>query len=128
MTGLPGTAAFLVFAAADAYVAYSLFRLRIAGWWVALMSITFRFLSLVFTIGRGNLIEAYSRIGWSHQQLQAMSANPMFQGNVVLWWGMTFLVLYLGFLIWLKRYFRAPASPGYTGSSDSLPNQMQPGS
>lgn len=128
LTGLPGTAAFLVFAGVDAYVAYSLFRLRVAGWWVALMSITFRLLSLVFTIGRGNLMEAYSRIGWSHQQLQTMSANPMFQGNVVLWWGMTFLVLYLGFLLWLKRYFRAPASPGYTGSSDSLPNQIQPGS
>ena len=88
---------------------------------------TFRLLSSVFTIGRGNLMEAYSRMGWSHQQLEAMSANPMFRGNAILWWSMTFMVLYLGFLLWLKRYFHAPASPGYTGFSDSLPNQMQPG-
>jgi cytochrome c-type biogenesis protein CcmH/NrfF len=73
-------------------------------------------------------MEAYSKMGWSHQQLEAMSMNPMFRGNTILWWSMTFMVLYLGFLLWLKRYFRAPAPPSYTGLSDSISNPLQPGS
>jgi uncharacterized membrane protein len=128
LTGLPGTAAFLVFAAVDAYIAFAFFRLQVAGWWVALTALLVRVASSALTIRRGNLMEAYSRMGWSHQQLEALSMNPMFRGNAILWWSMTFMVLYLGFLLWLKRYFRAPAPPGYTGLSDSISNPLQPGS
>ncbi len=128
LTGLPGAAAFLVFAAVDAYIAFSFFRLKVAGWWVAVIAMALRLTSSALTIRRGNLLEAYSKMGWSHQQLEAMSMNPMFRGNAILWWSMTFMVFYLGFLLWLKRYFRAAAPPSYTGFGDSLSNSIQPGS
>lgn len=121
LTGLPGTAAFLIFAAVDAYVAFAFYRLKVMGWWVAMVFMALRLVSSALTARRGNLLEAYSRMGWSHEQLEAISMNPMFRGNSILWWSLAFMVIYLGFLLWLKRYFRAPAPSGYTGISGPSP-------
>jgi hypothetical protein len=128
LTGLPGAAAFLVFAVFDAYVALAFYRLKVAGWWVAVIFMVFRLASSALTIGRGNLLVAYAKMGWSHEQLEALSLNPMFRGNAILWWSLTFMVIYLGFLLWVKRYFRPPVDTGYTGLSDSASNPLQPGS
>jgi hypothetical protein len=126
LTGRPATALFLLFAVVDTYIAVAFLRLKLVGWWVALVAILLRLSSSAITIGRANLLEAYSKMGWSPQQLEAISMNPMFRGNAILWWSMMFMVLYFGFLLWLKRYFRAPAPASYTGFSDSTP--IQPGS
>jgi hypothetical protein len=113
LTGARGTIAFLVFAIVDAYVAISFFRLKVAGWWVAVVALTLRMVSSAITIRHADLTEAYSRMGWSQMQLEAMRSNPMFRGGAFLWWSFAFMVIYMGFLLWLKRYFRPAAPPGY---------------
>jgi hypothetical protein len=126
LTGLPAAAFFLVLAAVDAYVAYSFFRLKVAGWWVAVISMVIRLVSAILTVRAGNLLQAYTRMGWSQQQLDVLRANPMLRSSFLMGWTIVFLFLYLGFLLWLKRYFRQAAAPSYTGMSDSRPNPIPP--
>lgn len=117
LTGKPATSLMLVSALVDGFVAVWFFRVKVAGWWVAIIAMGLRVLSTLFTVGRGNLLEAYSRIGWSQKQIEIMSKNPMFRGNGMLWWTVAFTLSYFVFLIWVRRYFRPSASPNYTGIS-----------
>jgi len=50
----------------------------------------------------------------------------MFRGGFLMWWTMAFLLLYFGFLLWLKRYFRPATPPSYTEISAELPNPVPP--
>jgi hypothetical protein len=111
LTGLPGILGCLLFAAVDAYLAYSLFRLRIVGWWIALGALTLRAVSAVVTYARGDLLQAYARMGWKDAQLQVMNASPMFRSHMILWWSVGFLLAFLAYMIWIKRYFRPAADP-----------------
>jgi hypothetical protein len=65
-------------------------------------------------------------MGWSQRQLDMMRGNPMFRSGFLMWWTVVFLLLYFGFLLWLKRYFRPMPPSSYTQMSDSLPNPMLP--
>jgi len=126
LTGLPAAAFFLVLAIIDAYVAYSFFRMNVAGWWIAVIAMGVRILSALFTVRSANLLQAYSRMGWSQRQIDKMRGNPMFRGGFLMWWTMAFLLLYFGFLLWLKRYFRPATPPSYTEISAELPNPVPP--
>jgi hypothetical protein len=128
LTGLLGTGALLLLAAVDAVVAILFFRLQIAGWWLAVVAMTFRMVSAAVTFARGNLFQAYSRMGWSQKQLQLMEGNPMFRSSAFLWWSLGFMVLYLGFLLWTRRYFPSASSSGYTGVSAPLVHPSDSGS
>lgn len=110
LTGLPASAILLVFAAVDAYITFSFFRVKLAGWWVAVTAVGIHIASTIMTVGRADPLAAYSRIGWSRQQVEMMQVNPMFRSGALLWLSIAFAVLYFGFLLWLKRYFR-PGTP-----------------
>jgi hypothetical protein len=110
LTGIPGSLCFIVTAALDAYLAIALFRLQSVGWWIAVLTAPIRLLSMALTYARADMMQAYSKIGMSDAQLKMLSSNPMFRGHVFLWWGLMSMVVLLGYLLWLKRYFRAPVS------------------
>jgi MFS family permease len=128
LTGLPGGVACLLFAVVDAFVAVAFLRLNIMGWWVALGAMTIRIISAAVTYGRADLMQAYARLGWSQDKLEAMSHNPLFRSHAILWMSLAFMILYFGFLLWLKRYFRPAAPPSYTGTIDVPSTPIQPGS
>jgi hypothetical protein len=64
-----------------------------------------RALSAAITFRRGDLLSAYSRMGWKQSQLEAMSSSATFRSGAFLWWGFAFILLFLGYLLWTKRYF-----------------------
>jgi hypothetical protein len=111
LTGMPGAVGCLVFAAVDAYLAYSLFRLQLTGWWVAMTALVLRTASAAITFARGNLLQAYSKMGWRDAQLQMMRESPMFRSHLILWWSVGFLLAFLGYMVWIRRYFRLPSDP-----------------
>jgi len=119
LTGIPGSVCFLVMAALDAYIAVALFRLQAVGWWIAVVSSLIRLLSMVLTYARADMVQAYSKIGMSDEQLKILTSNPMFRGHIFLWWSLTSMVLLFGYLLWLKKYFKTPAS----APSDTLATQ-----
>lgn len=109
--GIAGAACFLAVAALDIYLAVAIFRLKLSGWWLAILTLPVRLLSMALTYARADLMQAYSKMGWSDEQLKMLNSNPMLRGHVALWWSLLSLLIFFGYLLWLKRYFHAPAAP-----------------
>ena len=109
-TGIPAAACLVALAALDAYLAIALFRLQSTGWWIAILAAPVRMVSMVLTFSRADMMRAYSKMGMSEAQLQMLNSNPMFRSHVLLWWGLISMLLFFGYLLWLKRYFKPPAS------------------
>ena len=110
LTGIPAVVCFLVLAALDAYLAIALFRLQSSGWWITVVALPIRLLSMALTYARADLMQAYSKVGFSDAQLQMLNSNPMLRSHVFLWWGLISLLLFFGYLLWLKRYFKTMES------------------
>jgi hypothetical protein len=127
LTGIPAAAVFIVFALVDGFVSVSFFRMKVVGWWVAIVALSIRLLAALLTIGRGNLLEAYARIGWSQRQLEVLNKNPMFHGGGMLWMMVAFTAVYLGFLIWVRRYFRPTVPPAYTETATAISSSTPTG-
>jgi hypothetical protein len=111
LTGIPATACFVVLAALDIYLAVALFRLQSSGWWIAMIASPIRILSLAITYSRADLMGAYSKMGWSDAQVQMINASPLFRSHVILWWSLISMAIFFAYLLWLKRYFKAPSPP-----------------
>jgi hypothetical protein len=109
LTGIPAAACFVVLGALDFYLAIALFRLQATGWWIAVFAAPVRMLSMILTYRKADLMQAYSKMGLSDAQLQMLNSSPMFRGHIMLWWGLVSMVLFFGYLVWLKQYFKAPA-------------------
>ncbi len=75
LTGVAGSACFLVMAALDTYLAVALFRLQSSGWWIAAITIPVRLLSMILTYARADMMQAYSKMGMSDAQLKMLSSN-----------------------------------------------------
>ena len=108
LTGIPAAGCLVLLAALDVYLAIALFRLQTAGWWIAILAVPVRILSMILTYSRADLMQAYSKVGMSDAQLQMLNSNPMFRGHILLWWSLISVLLFFGYLVWLKRYFKAP--------------------
>ncbi len=111
LTGLPGAACFLVLAAIDLYLAIGLFRLKSIAWWLAIITIPVRILSMALTYGIADLMQAYSKMGWSDSQLQKINSNPIVHSHVALWWSLASMAALFGYLVWLRRFFKTPVAP-----------------
>jgi hypothetical protein len=120
LTGVAGAACFLAMGALDVYLAIALFRLQSAAWWIAICTLAIRLFSMALTYARADMMTAYSKLGMSDAQLQMMNSSPMLRGHVLLWWSLISMVFFFGYLLWLKRYFKAPSAI----SSAALPAQI----
>ena len=106
VSGIAGASCFVGMAIVDAYLAIALFRLQSFAWWFAILAVPVRVLSMALTYARADMIEAYSKMGMSETQLQMLRSNPIFRGNLLLWWSLVSMIALFGYLIWLKRYFK----------------------
>ncbi len=111
LTGIPGAACFLVLAALDGYLAVATYRLNITGWWIAAITLPLRLLSMGLTYVKADLMQAYSQMGRSDAELRMLQSSPILRGHIVLWWSLLSLVVFFGYLLWIKRYFKPPAEP-----------------
>jgi len=108
LTGIAAAACLLPLVALDIYIAIAIFRLKSVGWWLAVLTVPVRFLSMALTYAKGDLMRAYSRMGMSDAQLQMMQSSPFFRSHVILWWSLLSLFIFFGYLLWLKRFFKTP--------------------
>jgi hypothetical protein len=109
--GVAGATALIALAALDIYLAVAMFRLKPLGWRIAIVTVPIRLFSMALTYARADLMQAYSKMGWSGKQLEMLNANPMLRGHVILWWSLLSLFIFFGYLLWLRRYFNVPAAP-----------------
>jgi hypothetical protein len=124
LTGLPAGICLVLLAMLDGFLAYSLFRLQLTGWWIAVVAVALRWASAIVTFHRADLLEAYSRMGMPQQQLQVMRANSILRSTVLEYWSAAFGLLFLGYMIWVKRYLAAPREPVAAGPGPSYPAPM----
>jgi len=110
LTGVAGAACLFAMGALDIYLAIALFRLQAVAWWIATCTLALRLFSMALTFAKADMMTAYSRMGMSDAQLQMMNSSPMLRGHVLLWWSLLSMVLFFGYLVWLKRYFKTPSA------------------
>ena len=100
LTGIGASVCFLTLAAVDVYLAVAMFRLRSVGWWIAVLTVPIRVLSMAITYARADMMMAYSKMGMSDAQLQMLNSNPMLRGHVLLWWSLLSMVFLFGYLLY----------------------------
>ena len=109
ISGGGGALAYLILAVVWAWSARALYRLDVRGWWVLVIAICVMSLSHVLTYAQRDLMEMYSLMGLPAQQLEQFKRLNFPSSNLMLWGSLFFLVPFLGYLIYLKRFFRRSA-------------------
>ena len=104
-TGISATGCLVALAALDLYLAIALFRLRSSGWWIAMVAAPLRMLAVAFSYSKTGLMRAYPKIDWSDEQVNMLNSSPLFRSRIFLWWGVILMMMFFGYLLWLKRYF-----------------------
>jgi hypothetical protein len=66
---------------------------------------------MALTYLKADLMQAYSRVGRSDAELRMLQSSPILRGHVILWWSLISLVVFFGYLLWIKRYFKSPVEP-----------------
>jgi hypothetical protein len=110
-TGLAGDALSLIFAAISAYMAWLLYKVRPAGWWLLFGLYGFNIVSCLVTYAITDPMQLYVKMGYSQAMLDQLKQNPVTQGHNMMWLTLASAVPVLGYVLFVKKYFRAaPAS------------------
>jgi len=109
LTGLPGSAVWLVLAGLWSYAAWLLYKLEARGWWLALILWLFFLVSTTLTYARHDLTEMYSLMGLTPEQLEPLKATGLMNGNYMIWLSLLWIFPLLGYMAWIKKYFRRSA-------------------
>ncbi len=107
--GLLGCLGYLAVGGVCGWLAWSLYRLRWTGWWVAVALTCLGAASNFITFSRVDLVEMYRLMGYPEQQLDMMRQTGLMQGNWVAYVAAGGAALMLGFLLFVGRYFRRQA-------------------
>lgn len=111
LTGIPAAGCLILLAGLDFYLAIALFRLRLSGWWIAVVAAPLRMAAAAFSYSRAGLMQAYAKMGWSEAQLQMLNSNPIFHSRIFLGMGVIMMLAFFGYLLWIKRYLKTPVAP-----------------
>jgi hypothetical protein len=111
LTGVAASAAFLSLAALEAFLSFALFKRKTIAWWIAVGAMVVRAASLALTVPKGNLLDAYARMGYSSAQIRIIQNSGIYRSGGLLWVGLVFLAAFLAYLLYIKKYF-SPATPG----------------
>lgn len=119
LTGIRGAIGLLLLAALEAYFSRAFFRLKPTGWWIAVFTRGLFLISTAITFTRNNLMDVYVKIGMSSREMQQLNSNPIVHSRAVLFFGLSFSLIFFGYLLWLKKYFKNP-NPGQEPSYDPV--------
>jgi predicted secreted protein len=111
LTGFPAAGCLALLAGLDLYLAIALYRLKLSGWWIAIIVAPLRMCATALSYNRAALMQAYAKMGWSSAQLQILNSNPILRGRLFIGMGVIMMLGFFGYLLWIKRYFRAPVAP-----------------
>jgi len=105
LTGIPAALVNIIVALVAGWMGYALYRLSLAGWWTALALGLAEEVSAIITSIRQGHAALPAQDGLTPQQLEAMNNWTVMglNGNLVV--SIVASLLYLGFLVYLRRYF-----------------------
>lgn len=109
LTGLPATLFLAVWSAGSAWLAWAFYRLKPFAWWVAVIAFVLFGVSSAITFARIDLMEMYRQMGYSQQQLDQIQKYSFFSGKSMAVWMACGMAPWLGYLLWIKKFFRRSA-------------------
>jgi hypothetical protein len=105
--GAVGTVVFFILMAVWIYAARAIYRLKPAGWWLAIISFGLLLASNVVTFWNIDIMEMYRAMGYSEDILnQIRQLN--FSGRQFVIWTLVGAALIIGYFLFIYRYFRNP--------------------
>ena len=106
LTGVPGMIFYVVIAAFWGCAAWLMYRLDQRGWWLILIAICLGMASALVTFARHDVLEMYRLMDYPQAQIAQIQKTGLLEGNNMIWL-MSFSALpFLGYLLFIKKYFR----------------------
>jgi hypothetical protein len=109
VSGLPGGTLMLALIALWVYCAWATYHLNATGWWTVLIAFGVLIVSTVLTFARIDLMDMYRLMGYSEQQMEQMQQFNYFTSRNMLVFMSIGSLPFLGYLLYVKRYFRRTA-------------------
>jgi hypothetical protein len=109
LSGVGGAAAGLVVMLLSGYIAWGTYRLNIKAWWGAVLLIVGWAVSASITFSRVSMLDYYEKMNFPEQQLDAIKQYSIPQGYTMALFAGLWLVGFLGYLLYTRRYFVRPA-------------------
>jgi hypothetical protein len=107
LTGLPGALVYLLLAGLWGHAAWGLYHQRMSSFWSVFGSSLVLGVSSIVTFLRVDPISMYERMGYSADQLEVMRRLSVFNGPGLALFTAVFVVPFLGYLIYLRRYLNS---------------------
>ncbi len=111
LSGFAGSIMWLVLAALLGYAAWSIYHLRVAGWWTVLAILVVFTISNVITFSRVDLMDLYRSMGYPEDQLALLEKMNIFTPRQIVVWSVFWVLPIIGYLIFIKKYFRQAIPP-----------------
>ena len=108
--GLPGSLIALAMAGLWGCLAWGSYRVRPFAWWLTVAALGVFGLSAWVTFRQVDLVEMYRLMGYPEAQIDQIRRYSVFTGAWLSWWSVGGLIPMLGYLWWVKRFFR-PGQP-----------------
>jgi hypothetical protein len=109
LSGKSGGAVCLVIALVWGYAARALYRLELAGWWILLLGTCLLAVSTFITYLRHDLSDVYRLMGYPETQIAQLQQLNVFQGPMLAWSTLGFIVPFVVYLLFTRKFFTRPA-------------------
>jgi hypothetical protein len=106
LSGFVGSLLWLVLAALLGYAAWSIYHLRVAGWWIVLGVLVVFAISNAITFSRVDLMDLYRRMGYPEDQLELLERMNIFTPSQIVAWSIFWALPIIGYLLFIKKHFR----------------------
>ncbi len=108
LTGAPATVLCLGLAALWAWAAWGLYKLDMRAWWTVAVILVVFAISSIATYSRHDLLEVYQLMGYPPAQIEQLKKFSL-TGDLILWSTIGGMIPALGYLVFIRRYFRKTA-------------------
>lgn len=112
VSGLTGSVLSIGIAALFLWLGRAWYRLNVSGWWVLLAALFVLGISNLLTFSHVDFIEMYQKMGYPEAQIDLIRRQGLISNQFLIWSSLMWFAPTLGYLIWVKRYFRS--TPGAT--------------
>lgn len=106
LTGPPAAAVLVLLMIVWTYCAWATYRLKKVGWWIVTIAFIVFAVSAVITFSRVDLIAMYEAMGYPAQDMRMLANFPLVRGQALAVMSAVMTVPFLGYLLWIKKYFR----------------------
>jgi hypothetical protein len=110
LTGIWGTAGWILLAILWGYAARAIYKLEISGWWIVLLGMCLASISGFLTYSRHDIGELYRLIGYPEEQIALVEKFNFFKNRTLAWSTLAFSVPFVGYLLYIRKYFTRPAA------------------